>query len=78
MLRIRQFLRGRDEGLWLEILNRAFGEYEDFRQWTLDDFRDWESSPYFNAEGMFIAEVDGKPVGTVEAYIERTGKEGLH
>jgi GNAT superfamily N-acetyltransferase len=75
MLRIRQFLRGRDERLWLKILNRAFGEYEDFRPWTLDDFRDWESGPYFDAEGMFIAEVDGKPVGIVEAYIDRKGQE---
>jgi mycothiol synthase len=75
MLRIRQFLRGRDEGLWLEILNRAFGEYEDFRPWTMNDFRGWKSSPYFNAEGMFIAEVNGKPVGIVEAYIDRKEQE---
>ena len=41
----------------------------------MNDFREWESGPYFNAEGMFITEVDGKPVGMLEAYIDRKDRK---
>lgn len=75
MLHIRQFIKGRDEGVYLEIFNKAFSEYEYFTPWTEEDFRNWENNPHFDAEGIFIAEVNGKPAGIVEAYVDKKSQE---
>lgn len=75
MVYIRGFVHGKDEEPWVRILNEAFREYEDFRPWTVKDFREWENGPYFDVKGMFIAEVNRIPVGCVEAYIDRKREE---
>ncbi|MFB0544179.1 MAG: GNAT family N-acetyltransferase [Asgard group archaeon] len=78
MLRIRQFVKGKDEQVWINIVNKAFKEYEDRRPLTLDFLETWEKSPAFDDTGMLIAEFDGKPAGCIDAFIDKRmkGKKG--
>jgi len=75
MLKIRRFVRDKDEELWLRIWNESFKEYEDERAMTTEDMRIWENSPRFDSEGMFIAEWNGKPVGEVYARVDKKREE---
>jgi mycothiol synthase len=77
MLKIRRFVEGEDEEGWIRIQNEAYREYEDFRPDTMEDMEIWKKSPNFDSTGMFIAELDGKPVGAVNAYIDRKRKEKM-
>jgi mycothiol synthase len=75
MLTIRGFIQGIDEEVWLKIVNAAFKEYDDFRPNTLEDMEKFEKSPNFDPTGMFIAEWNGKPVGCVNAYVDKKREE---
>lgn len=75
MLKIREFVKGRDEEVWLKTRNEAFKEYDDFRPATMEDMTIRENDPGFNPVGMFIAEWNGKPVGIVQAHVDRKLKE---
>ena len=75
MLKIRRFIQGEDEPAWITVWNRAFREFEEFRTMTLEDMLGSEKAPNFDAKGMFIAELAGKPVGVVNAYIDKERKE---
>ena len=75
MLKIRGFVEGEDEEVWIRIQNEAYREYDDFRPDTMEDMEVRKKSPNFDPTGMFIAELDGRPVGTVNAYIDRKRKE---
>lgn len=77
MLKIRSFVEGEDEEVWIRIQNEAYKEYEDFRPDTMEDMEVWKKSPTFDSTGMFIAELDGKPAGAVNAYIDRKRKEKM-
>ncbi len=71
MVRIRQFVKGKDEQIWINIINEAYREYEDRRPLTLDELEILEKLTSFDDAGMFIAEFDGKPVGCVNAFIDK-------
>jgi hypothetical protein len=71
MLTIRRFVEGEDEELWIRILNEAYEEYEDFRPETMEDMELRKKSPTFDLTGMFIAQLDGTPVGIVNAFVDR-------
>jgi len=75
MLRIRKFVQGKDEEVWIRVCNEAFKEFEDERAMTLEDLTLWEKSPRFSAEGMFIAEWEKEPAGLVNAYIDKKREE---
>ncbi|MFQ6064904.1 MAG: GNAT family N-acetyltransferase [Candidatus Bathyarchaeia archaeon] len=75
MLKIRGFVEGKDEEVWVRIQNEAYREYDDFRPDTLEDMDVWKKSPNFDPTGMFIAELDGKPVGAVNAFVDKRRKE---
>ena len=75
MLEIKRFLQGKDEESWVKVHNAANREYEEYRQMTVDEMRILEEAPDFSAEGRFIAELDGQPVGTVHAYVDKKRKE---
>ena len=76
---IREFVLGKDEAIWVDINNQVRKEFEDYTSSNVDFFRKEENSPWFSSEGMFISELDGKPVGTVDANIDknRTEKKGF-
>lgn len=75
MLKIRGFAQGRDEAVWVSVWNRAFQEFHEFRNITVNDVLMSEKSPTFDATGMFIAELDGEPVGIVNAYVDKLREE---
>lgn len=75
MLNIRRFMKGLDEPVWVEVLNAAYKEYEDWRAITVEEFLLDEKRPNFDFNGRFIAELDGKPVGIVHAYVDKLRKE---
>ena len=75
MLKIREFVKGEDEEVWLSIRNEAFKKYDDFRPSTMEDMEIWEKDPGFDPVGMFIAELNGKAVGRVQAYVDKQREE---
>lgn len=75
MLRIKKFVTGKDEEVWIRIWNEAFKEFEDERAMTMEDMTLWEKSPRFSAEGMYIAEWKGEPIGLVNAYVDKKREE---
>jgi mycothiol synthase len=79
MLRVRKFVLGKDEEVWIRIWNEAYKEFEDERAMTIEDMTIWEKSPRFSGEGMFIAEWKGESAGLVNAYVDkkREDKKGF-
>lgn len=75
MLKIREFVKGEDEEVWLEIRNEAFKEYDDFRPGTMEDMEIWEKAPSFDPVGMFIAELNEEAAGRVQAYVDKQREE---
>lgn len=75
MLKIREFVKGEDEEVWLKLRNEAFKEYDDFRLATMEDMEIWEKDPGFDPVGMFIAELNGEAVGRVQAYVDKQREE---
>jgi len=75
MLKIRPFMQGKNEEVWLIIRNEAFKEYSDFRPSTMEDMEIWEKDPSFDPVGMFIAELNEKPVGRVQGYVDKEREE---
>jgi len=75
MLRIRKFVTGKDNNVWIKTWNEVFKEFEDERAMTMEDMTLWEKSPRFSAEGMFLAEWKGEPVGLVNGYIDKKREE---
>jgi mycothiol synthase len=75
MLKIRRFVQGRDESVWVSSCNKAFAEFDDFRSMSVEDWQLTEKNPAFDAAGMFIAEFDGEPVGIVNARVEKGREE---
>jgi len=75
MLKIRQFVLGQDEGVWVSVFNNAFKEFDDFRSVSVDDVLQAQKNPAFDATGLFIAELDGEPVGIVNAYVDKMREE---
>jgi len=74
-LKIRNFVKGKDEEVWIKIGNEAFKEYDDFRPATMKDMEIKEKDPIFDANGMFIAELNGEPIGRVNAFVDRMREE---
>ena len=76
MLNIRSFVKGADEPVWVRVLNEAWKEYEVWwRAITVEEMREQEKRPYFDLEGRFIAELEGKPVGIIHAHVDKLRKE---
>jgi len=76
MLNIRRFVKGVDEPLWVDVLNAARKDREDWRAITVEEMlRQEKEDPKFDPEGRFIAESDGKPVGAVHAKVDKLREE---
>jgi len=75
MLNIRRFVKGADESLWVEVLNAARKEREDWRAITVEDLLADAKRPSFDFEGRFIGELDGKAVGIVHAKVDKSSED---
>ena len=75
MLNIRRFVKGEDEPTWVEVLNAASEEREDWRTVTVQELLADAKRPGFDYEGRFIGETDGKAVGVVHAKVDKSSEE---
>jgi ribosomal protein S18 acetylase RimI-like enzyme len=66
--KIRPFIEGKDEAIYVNILNRTMIDYSDFTPITITDALMEEQIASYDSEGRFIAEWDNEPAGYVFAY----------
>jgi mycothiol synthase len=60
---IRTFVIGRDEDAWTGLNSRAFARHPEQGAWTREDLDLREREPWFDPNGFFLADRDGKLVG---------------
>ncbi len=62
-VRVRTFVPDQDERAWTSVNARAFAEHPEQGAHTLEDLRLREGEPWFDPEGFFLAEGQGRLVG---------------
>jgi mycothiol synthase len=76
---VRTFRIGQDEDEWTALNRRAFATHPEQGAWTRADLNLREQEPWFNPEGFFLAERDGRLVGFHWTKIHgQDGQEGQH
>jgi ribosomal protein S18 acetylase RimI-like enzyme len=77
-MKIRPFVEGKDEPIYIDIINQTFKEFLDIAPITLKDASFGSKFPNFNPQGRFIAEWNSIPVGYIYACLDnkREDKHG--
>ena len=60
---LRTFVPGRDEPAWIELNRRAFAHHPEQGAWTREDLDQRERESWFDPDGFFLAERDGRLAG---------------
>jgi len=76
-LKIRPFVEGQDEPIYIDIMNRALKELPDFTPMTLADAEIEKNAPNTDKQGRFIAEWKENPVGFIYAYLDTKREDKL-
>lgn len=69
-------MKGVDEPVWVEVLNSAYRDREDWRAFTVEEFLQEQKRPNFDFEGRFIAELDSRAIGVAHAHVDKLRDDG--
>ncbi|HDJ26181.1 MAG TPA: GNAT family N-acetyltransferase [Candidatus Bathyarchaeota archaeon] len=74
---IRPFVQGRDEEAWISISNEFLGHFlsPDYTPMSREDLEWFEGSPWFDPSGLFVAELDGKPIGIIRIHVDKRRRD---
>ncbi|MBN2465871.1 GNAT family N-acetyltransferase, partial [candidate division WOR-3 bacterium] len=73
--RIRPYVQGQDDEVLLSILNASWADSPDFVPLTIEMYRVDQQAPDWTADGKFLAEVEGTPVGTASGHVDPKRKD---